>query len=90
MSLTFGIYRSLLLVVISLILVAHFVSAVPSLQAMVQTHQNIRGRPQDVKIPCNFNGVSLSPIRSFSVSQSPDRASFLNESNADSLCRNIV
>lgn len=60
MSSTLGIHRGLLLlVVISVILVA-FVSASPSPQALsAARHQNIRGKPKDVRIPCNFNGVSL-------------------------------
>lgn len=59
-SSTFGIHRGLLLVVISVILVASVsVSALPSPQALSAAHQNIRGRPKDVRIPCNFNGVSL-------------------------------
>lgn len=62
MSSTLGIHRGLLLlVVISVILVA-FVSASPSPQALsaaAAAHLNIREKPKDVRIPCNFNGVSL-------------------------------
>lgn len=55
MSSTLGIYRGLLLAIIFIILLIAFVSAAPSPQG-IPAHQNIRGNPQDVALPCEFKG----------------------------------